>query len=180
MKKILGLLALLALSTVPAMAQLDNSPKFEAGGGFNYRNYGTQFQENTNEIGWFATADYNINKWLGVDADFDGSYAHPFHVDTRQYTFLFGPQIYPIGHHKITPFAHALFGGSHFNFPDFSFSDTAFAFALGAGVDWSVTHHIALRVGEIDYEQERNFGGGSSGNPIQHSFKARVGVIFRF
>jgi len=180
MKRILGLLALLALSTVPAMAQLDNSPKFEVGGGFNYRNYGTQFQENTNEIGWFATADYNLNKWLGIDADFDGGYAHPFHVDTHQYTFLFGPQIYPIGHHKITPFGHALFGGSHFNFPDAQFTDTAFAFALGAGVDWSLTHNIAFRLGEIDYEQERNFRGGSVGNPIQNSFKARVGVIVRF
>ncbi|HTA52983.1 MAG TPA: outer membrane beta-barrel protein [Candidatus Acidoferrum sp.] len=180
MKRILGLFALLMLSTLPALAQSEGYPKFEAGGGFLYRDYGAQFQENTNEIGWFATADYNFRNWLGFDADFDGGYAHPFHADTHQYTVMFGPQVYPLGHHRLTPFAHALFGVSHFNFPDFDFSDTAFGFALGAGADWKLTHHIALRVGEIDFEQFRNFGGGTTGNPLQNGFKAKVGVIFSF
>ena len=85
------------------------------------------------------------------------------------------------GTYKLDP-SHAmiLFGVSHFNFPDFDFSDTAFGFALGAGADWKLTHHIALRVGEIDFEQFRNFGGGSTGNPLQNGFKAKVGVIFSF
>jgi opacity protein-like surface antigen len=180
MKRILGLVALLALSTLPAMAQSEGFPRVEAGGGFNYRDYGAQFQPNVNEVGWFATGDYNVTNWLGIDADVDGGYAHPFHVDLHQTTFMVGPQIYPFGHHRLTPFGHVLFGLSHFNFPDDDFTDTAFAWSAGAGVDWSFTHHIAFRLGEIDFEQDRNFGAGSEGDPTQNGFKARVGVIVRF
>jgi hypothetical protein len=181
MKKILGLFALLVLSTLPTLAQSEGYPKFEAGGGFLYRDYGAQFQQNTNEIGWFATADYNVKSWIGFGGDFDGGYAHPFHADTHHYTVMFGPTVYPLGHHRLTPFAKAMFGLSHFNFPDFDFSDTSFAWSAGAGVDWRFTHHIAFRLGELDFEQDRNFAGCcSSADPVQNGFKAKVGVIFNF
>jgi len=181
----LGLLALVAISTLPAVAQSAGFPRFEAGGGFLYRNFGTPFQPNANEVGWFGTATYNFKNWLGLDADIEGGYTHPFHVDTRQYTFLFGPQIYPLGHHKLTPFAKALFGVSHFSFPDIldnsggRYTDNGLDMSLGAGVDWNLMHHVALRLGEIDYEYTRNFDPNLD-NPKQHSFKAKVGVIVRF
>ena len=95
-------------------------------------------------------------------------------------TYLFGPQVYPLGHHRITPFAHALFGGSYFDFPTDDFSDSAFAFAIGGGVDFNLTHHISIRPVQFDYEQDRNFGGGTTGNPLQNNFKYKGGVIFRF
>jgi opacity protein-like surface antigen len=181
MKKILGLFALLTLSTLPTTAQLNSSPKLEVGGGYMYRSYNVQFISRANENGWFATADYNVMNWLGIDADFDGGYTTIQGTTTRQYTYLFGPQVYPIGHHRITPFVHALFGGSSFKFPQISgANDNAFAFALGGGVDWSATQHIAVRLAQFDYEQTRNFGGGTTGNPNQNNYKVKVGVIFTF
>lgn len=180
MKRILGLFALLAFSTVPAMAQLDATPKLEVGGGYMFRSYNAQFSPRINENGWFATADYNFARWIGVDADFDGGYTSSGGVGIHQYTYLFGPQIYPMGHRRLTPFVHALFGASTFQLPDVSITDTAFAFALGGGVDWRATQHIAVRLGQFDYEQTRNFGGGESGSPNQNNFKLKAGVIFTF
>jgi len=181
MKRILGLLALLALSTVPAMAQLDNTPKLEVGGGYMFRSYNLQFGPRQNFNGFFVTADYNVTNWLGVDMDFDGGYASIEGTPVHQYTYMFGPQVYPIGHHKITPFVHALFGGSAFLIPSVSVANNnAFGFSVGGGVDWSLTHHIAIRLGQFDFEQVRNFDGGTSGNPVQNDYKYKGGVIFRF
>ena len=185
MKRLLGLLVLLALSTVPAMAQLDNTPKLEAGGGFLYRSYNLQFAPRQNEVGWFATADYNFNSWVGIAADIDEGFrgTNVATDEYRHYSFLFGPQVYPLGHHRLTPFAHALFGVSHFTFPlpiDEGFTDSGFAFALGGGVDWRATRLISIRLGQFDYEQDQNFGCCSSGNPTQHNFKLKAGVLLTF
>ncbi len=190
MKRILGALALFAFSTLPAMAQSEGYPKIEVGGGFMYRNYNLPESPRQNEIGWFATADYNFTNWLGLDLDvdegFQGTNAATF--EYRHFTFLAGPQVYPIGHHRITPFAHALFGDSTLIFPTLesvdslgnpipgtSVSNNKFAFAIGGGVDFSLTHRIAIRLAQFDYEQTNNFG-----NPVQNNFKYKGGVIFRF
>ena len=181
MKKLLGLFALLAFATLPAMAQLDATPKLEVGGGYLYRSYNVQFLPRVNENGFFVTADYNINSWLGVDLDFDGGYTSVEGTNVDQYTYMFGPQIYPLGHHKITPFVHALFGGSAFLIPEVSVANNnAFAMAIGGGVDWRATQHIAIRLAEGEYELNRNFGAGTGGNPNQNNFKVKAGVIFTF
>jgi opacity protein-like surface antigen len=182
MNRILGLLALLTLSTLPAMAQSDGYPKLEVGGGFMYRSYNIQFAPRQNEYGWFATGDYNLTSWLGIDADIDEGFVSSNSVtdEYRHVTYLFGPQVYPLGHHRFTPFAHVLFGGFYFTFPTDGFSDNAFAFDFGGGVDFNLTHHIAIRPVQLDYEQDRNFGGGTTGNPIQNNFKYKAGVIFNF
>jgi opacity protein-like surface antigen len=189
MKRLLGLLALLALATLPAMAQSDSFPRIEAGGGFMYRSFNLQFAPRQNEVGWFATADYNFANWLGFDLDVDEGFAgsDAATAEYHHFTFMAGPQVYPIGHHRITPFVHALFGDSTLIFPTLTafdsgqtLSDDKFGFALGGGVDWSLTHRIAIRVAQFDYEQTRNFGGGSAGNPLQNNFKLKTGVIFRF
>jgi opacity protein-like surface antigen len=188
MKRLLGLFALLALSSLPAMAQSEGYPKIEVGGGFMYRNYEIQFAPRLSEPGWFVTADYNFANWIGLDLDVDEGFQST-NSEVNQYhhfTFMAGPQIYPLGHHRITPFAHFLVGDSTFIFPGTltqsgaTFSDDKLSFELGGGVDWSLTHHIAIRLGEIAYEQNRNFGGGSTGNPVQNNFKYKGGVIFRF
>src|SRR5271154_601069 len=117
MKKILGLFVLLAFSSLPAFAQF-SSPKIEVGGGYAYESYNVQFLPRANFNGWFATADFNVNKYIGIAADFDGTYGSIEGTSVREYTYMFGPQIYPMGHHKFTPFVHALFGGSTIQVPN--------------------------------------------------------------
>ena len=185
MKRILGLFALLAFSTLPAMAQSDAFARVEAGGGFNFRDFGAPFQANFNEIGWFATGQFNFTSWLSLAANVDGGYASPFDTDTRQYTAVFGPRVYPLRHHRIAPFGEALFGISHFSFPDIQannggeYTDNASDIEFGGGVDFKLTHHIAFRVAEVDFEHTRNFDV-SEGNPTQNSLSVKTGVVVRF
>jgi len=182
MKKVLGLFALLAFSGLPAMAQY-NSPVAEVGGGYTFRSFGFG-SPNINMNGWNATAQFNVTPWVSAAGDFDGTYSNQGSGGNGWLeTYLFGPRIYPLGHHKIAPFAHALFGGSHIsiNIPPsgggpFTVSDTGFAWEVGGGLDVGVSGHFAVRLGEFDYEQTRFFGG----NPNQSNYKFKAGILFRF
>lgn len=184
MKKLLGLFALLALISVgvkPAMAQGG-----EVGGGYTYRSWGLP-GERINMNGWNATVGVGLNHWLTVAGDFDGTYSNQGTNGSGWVeSFLFGPRIYPVGHGKVAPFAHAMFGGSHasINFPAsggspaFTEADTAFAFEVGGGVDVNVTHNFAVRLGEFDYERTNLFNG--VGLPNQDNYKFKAGILFRF
>jgi hypothetical protein len=176
MKKILGLFGLFMLASVPAMAQY-SGPRVEVNGGYTFTSYDTPGGgPRTNFNGWDAGAAFNVTTWLGAAADFDGSYASPGGISVHNYTYMFGPRIYPMGHHKITPYVQGLFGGSHISIPSFPFTDSAFAWEIGGGIDYSIGEHIAIRVAEIDYEQTRDFQPG----PDQNNFKYKGGIVFRF
>lgn len=123
--------------------------------------------------GWEASGQYNFTKLLGVEADISGDYGTPVSVpgvtgipSSHGYTFLFGPVVsYRTG--KLTPFAHALFGANRLSIGSFTvappteagpfilvpggYSETAFAMAFGGGVDWKLTHHFSVRLGQLDY-----------------------------
>lgn len=186
MKRLLGLLALLALSTLPAMAQSEGFARVEGGGGFVFRDFGAPFQPNTNELGWFATGEFNFTNWLGLAGNIDGGYASPFAQPTHHFTAVVGPRIYPLGHHRIAPFAEALFGISHFVFPGVpnnddtgTYSDNSSDIEFGGGVDFKLMHHVAIRVAEVDFEHTRNFDV-NLGNPAQNSFSLKSGIVVRF
>src|SRR5208282_4307861 len=73
-----------------------------------------------NYNGFNAGASYNITHLFAAVADISGVYnSQPNQGEgpsnTHIYSYLFGPRVYPLGHHKLTPFAHALFGVSTFN-----------------------------------------------------------------
>lgn len=77
--------------------------------------------------GWNAAAEVNVNRWLGVKADFGGHYGKLLTVSEpiqagidalgvtnfpptiRSYSFLFGP-VFSYRKGRMKPFAHALFG----------------------------------------------------------------------
>jgi len=176
MKKLLGLFGLFMLASVPAMAQY-SGPRVEVNGGYTYRSFeapGGGPRINFN--GWDAGAAFNVNSWVGVAADIDGTYASPQNISVHFYSYMFGPRIYPLGHHKITPYAHALFGVADIVIPSSPPSNSEFSWEVGGGVDYSVGSHLAIRLGEVDYERTSNFGG----NPDQNNFKYKGGIVFRF
>jgi opacity protein-like surface antigen len=180
MKKLLGLFSLVLLASLPTMAQFADSPRVEVEGGYAFRSFEVPFSPRLNENGWSAGAAFNVTGWLGLAADFDGTYGTTGGISVHNFTYLFGPRVYPMGHHRITPFVHALFGESHISIPAIPTTDNAFGWEAGGGVDASVTNHIAVRVGEFDFEQTRNFDAGSMGNPNQNNFKFKAGVVVRF
>jgi hypothetical protein len=186
MKKLLGLLALLALASVagrPAMAQYNES-RVDVGGGYAYRSWGIP-GDRVNMDGWNATGSFDVTNWLTAAADLDGTYSNQGTGNGEGWleSYLFGPRVYPVGHHKLSPFVHGLFGISHtsINFGGGVVdTDTAFAWEVGGGVDVNLSKRFAVRLGEFDYEQTRLFGPASTGLPTQDNYKFKAGILIRF
>ncbi len=106
MRKFIGLMLLLGLFSLAAVAQ-ENYSKAEVFGGYQY----TRFDGGVNANGFNGAITGNLNHWFGVAADFSGAYKNVSGVDTKTYTYTFGPQVAMRRGGAFTPFAHALFGG---------------------------------------------------------------------
>ena len=86
---------------------------------------------------------------------------------------------------KAEPFGHALLGFTHGGFnPNggTSFSNDAFSTKLGAGLDYALTHHFAVRIAEANFYYTKfkvtdrfNLNGGTH----QNNFILSTGVVFR-
>ena len=107
------------------------------------------------------------------------------------FTYLFGP-VLRIPTPLIKPFGEVLFGGSETNaYVNLSQSiDQAggtistpsqhpFTMAAGGGVDLSVSHRLAIRLGEFDYVLTRYTNPLTSTNN-QNNFRYCGGVILKF
>jgi opacity protein-like surface antigen len=202
MNKLLALFALLAVSGIPTLAQHRDGeiPIFEVNGGYTYMRWQVpsfaQPPSSLNFNGFNAGAAYNVTSWLAGVADISGVYntqgASGFNAKTHIYSYLFGPRVYPLGHHRLTPFVHGLFGVATYDLHVpasggvgvFDESNNEFSFAIGGGVDWSVGKHFAIRLGQLDYQQTRFLhsdavaSGASPDN--QNNFKYSAGVVIRF
>lgn len=188
MKKIFLSLAVLLLFSLPTLAQ--DMPRFEIGGGYTFRSLNVPASPRFNMNGWNFNADYNLNNWLGVAGEINGTYHNNLNDgDNKVYTFMAGPRLFPLGHHRITPYAQALFGGGRYSLNlnlgpgngNFTDSQTAFAWSAGGGVDVSVTRRIGWRLVQFQYEQTRFFNDAAYGsNPNQNNYTIDTGILFRF
>jgi opacity protein-like surface antigen len=174
------IISVLAIFCCAAVAQ--EAPRAEVFGGYQYfrANSGISGLNNFNLNGWNASASGFLNDYFGVKADFSGSYGTPsmagIGLKTRLHTYMFGPVVRYHNASKLTPFAHALFGGGHISGEAFgiSASESDFAWAAGGGVDVSVNNRFAVRVAQADFLQTR-VGGDS-----QNNFRYSAGVVLRF
>ena len=204
MKKPLALFALLALSSFSTFAQHrgEETPVFEVNGGYTYMRWQVPPvlvppPSSYNYNGFNAGAAYNITHLFAAVVDISGVYNSQPNTgsgpsNTHIYSYLLGPRLYPVGHHKLTPFVHALFGISTFDFnapafggsPAFSLSDNAFSFAFGGGLDLKVSRHIAIRLAQLDYQQTRLLHTIATQSQVppdnQNNFKYSGGVVIRF
>jgi opacity protein-like surface antigen len=202
MKKLLALFALLAVSAIPALAQErgQDRPLFEINGGYTFQRWDTppvaQPPSSFDFNGFNAGAAFHVTRWLAGVADITGTYntqgAAGSNAKTHIYSYLFGPRVYPLGHHKLTPYVHGLVGVAtyhiHVPSPDptlvFDESNNDFSFAVGGGVDLSLGKRFAIRLGQFDYQQTRFLhndavlSGVSPDN--QNNFKFSTGLVIRF
>jgi len=195
MRKALGLITLLLFGCLPAIAQ--EMPTGEVGGGYTFRSYGVpaiaQPPSRLSTNGWNVTVDRNFNSWLGIAFDLDWTYNSSNGAETDIATITAGPQVYPFGHHKLTPFAHALFGAGRFYYRapcacvgasgnSKHFADYDFAWVAGGGVDYTLTKNVAIRLGQIGFEQVnfglQDFGRGAA--PAQNNWKYSAAILLRF
>lgn len=208
-----ALLVALAVMTCGCIAVAQDYPKAELFGGFNITHLDT---ENIQSVlpagtnvkewypGWEIAGQYNLTKLIGIKGDISGNYGQPISFpgvtgfpSARAYSFLFGPVV-SVRRDRITPFVHALFGGNHASVdasatvPNPAISDTAFAMAFGGGLDWKLTHHFSVRLGQFDYLYTKHDGcaivaaaGGPANTPAceaqfpphQNNFRFATGIV---
>jgi hypothetical protein len=131
-----------------------------------------------NLSGWELSGTYNAYKWLGASADLSGHYGSVQGSSVHLQTYLFGPQIRLPG--PVSPFAHALFGGAHEALGGASTlgissgSASAFAAAVGAGIDFKVARFVSFRAIQVDY-LVTHFGSATQNQP-----RVSAGVVLRF
>ena len=162
-------------------AQEISTPKFEVGLNYsglhvNSANYDYQRTGNGGS-GYF---EYNINKVVGLVADFGGYANTRKGIDNKLMTYLFGPR-FNWRHSRLTPYAQFLFGGSYMwaSPTKDTVTQNAFATAAGGGLDYQLTKHIALKPIQVEYvmtQLDSKNGFGSHQNDIRYS----AGVAFRF
>ena len=192
--KVIRLLVLVLLVSAVAFAQ--DHPKAEIFGGYSYLRLRSGIDQNLN--GWNAALTGNFNRFLGITADFAGNYGSEtvdttiggvttrVGADIKNYTFLFGPQIgYRAG--KVRPFGHALFGAGHVSldptatvggisipssvFGGLSLSDTAWAMALGGGLDFALSPRFSIRPVQADWLRTNYF------STTQNNFRYSAGIV---
>ncbi len=186
MKKFWGILALVALSGVPAMAQ-SPTPGLEVGGGYTLRVYTSPFTAQRLFMnGWNGTAEYGIKRWLSAAVDFDGAYADTgLNGRYSIYTAMIGPQIYPLGHRKFTLFGHVLVGGGYARyrlpasggFPITTTGSDSRTYEAGGGLEYARNSRWTIRLVEADYEGSKFF---NSGGTSYSNYKYRFTIIYHF
>jgi opacity protein-like surface antigen len=180
---------------------------------FALREINIPFGTTSSFTGWNAEGQYNFNRWIGLAADAGGRYGSPitgYRNDNLQglpkatgYSFLVGPVLSYRTKSRITPFAHALFGYDRASLNSTTITGvstpvtssattfTDFAMAVGLGVDWRVTHHISVRLPQVDdlrtYHNLNHFYESAYPNRLfeglglhQNNVRISAGIVLRF
>lgn len=181
MRKLFFLAALMLV--LPLMAQAQDAPKAEIFGGYSYLRADDD-DDGLDLHGWNASAAINFAKWAGIVADFSGhygdfTYAPGLKADSSAYLFLVGPRFTYRKHKVLEPFGHVLLGAARSHVTTFTtlgklkVNDSAFALAVGGGLDAKVHDNLAIRLFQTDYVLTR-FNDDS-----QHNFRLSTGLVLR-
>lgn len=172
-KKLSLILALLIMSSLFATAQ-QSASKLDLFGGYSYMSASTSgLSSRFSMNGWNGQGTYNFTPWLGATADFGGYYGSPFNLTAHDYSFLFGPTISLRTPH-FTPYFHALFGVDRFSATLLGGtpSNTAFAMAIGGGLDIPVKGRFSIRAAQVDWLRSDHF------STAQNNLRVSTGVVF--
>ncbi len=186
--KLRFVVSLLALVTVFGLsAKAQELPKIDASVSYSYfrANPATSGFGGFNLNGGSASASYNFRDWLSGVADFGGyqvGRANGVNVDNHITTYLFGPRVTYRGYRRISPFAHILVGAARTGSGVFATSNshTAFATALGVGVDWKVRDRFSIRPLQFDYLLTHFPEITNGNNQTQNNLRVSTGIVFHF
>ncbi|MGD0964380.1 MAG: hypothetical protein ABSA57_10820 [Candidatus Acidiferrales bacterium] len=165
---LLVLFGLMCGALAPARAQ-DPSDKIELSGEYAYMHFKSSPSVNLNGLDF--SGQYKLRNWLGVAADLGGELGNVGGVNSRLYTYLFGPQVcWPRG--RISPFAHVLVGAAYFT--GGGYASKSLASGFGLGVDAKIKARWSWRIIEADIIQTR------VGGLAEHNTRIGTGIIYRF
>jgi len=187
------ILLVVALFATALCGAAQSLPSAELYGGYQYLrlNTGTSAVPSQNLAGWDTSLTVNLHHWFGVTGDFSGNYASGSaskgDLGLREYTFLFGPQV-TVGVRRAKVFGRFMFGGAKGEVLDAgtgilggkTASSTDFAWDIGGGADWKLSHHFWVRPVQIDYLQTRHPAGTLYANDSQNHFRYSAGIVFKF
>jgi opacity protein-like surface antigen len=202
-------LLLLLPAVASAQTGADSVPVVEIFGGYSYLRtdinpdfpFFGHAELDKNMHGWNASATVNINKWLGVEADFSGHYGPRFdeggflpnprsNLRQHHHTFLFGPKFTVRNNSRFTPYAHIMFGLAKaqvliIGLDDFGgATDKDFAMAMGGGVDIKLGDRIAIRPAQVDYIPARLFSDLNFSltrlQTTQDNLRLSTGIVINF
>ena len=145
----------------------NNAATFDKNGRAQFNGNAVVFNERRESYnGFSAEFNQNLNRHIGIVTSLTGTYNNNGYVDTRtgrtfrgsaqRYDLMIGPR-YNWRMDHITPFVEAMAGVTHMrvSFDDTlspgKKADTAFALALGGGLDVHAGEHIDVRVIQVDY-----------------------------
>ena len=174
------------------------TPRFEVAGMFQYVNFCPCSFSSFNSYGASGSFTYNPNKWFGLTTEIGGYhfkrqiYAPPVQTSTGTtypqegvsgafQTFLFGPRFNLRRFDHFVPFAEVLFGAAHGE-PELTGEkgQSAFAMAIGGGLDVVLMRNLAWRFLEADYLMTNFTGPFLDPEGRQNSFRIGTGVVLRW
>ncbi len=180
-------LGIILVSGTIVSAQETQVPRFEVGLNYswlhvNSANYDYQRTGN----GGSGYLEYNLNSIIGIVGDFGGYANTRKGINDKALTYLFGPR-FNWRHEKLTPYVQFLFGGAYAwsgpsgNSP----TQNAFATAAGGGLDYRLTHLIALKPIQVEYvmtqfDSSQLGGSTKSFGGHQNDVRYSAGVVFQF
>ncbi len=169
-------LLFLAIGSIFSSAQ--KLPEIDVYGGFSYIRFNSPkigFSEYSNLTGWEASITApHLYQALGLTLNGSGDYASPLSV----YNFMLGPQLsIERGHLRI--FGNVLVGRGEtkVTVPQTTrgeISSSGRAVAAGGGVDFNLSHHIAVRLIDADYLYLKTF------NTTQNTVRVSAGLVYQF
>ena len=144
--------------------------RMELGGGFN-------FYHETNEpfYGGYGTFIYHPKPCYGIVGDFTVDHHSETGFSSNMEWYMGGVRVqHPMP--AITPYAQVLLGGVHSSFTSGSTSgsSSAFGMKLGGGLDWNVSPHFGVRLGQFNYDFS-HFAGQT-----QNNFDFSAGAVWHF
>jgi opacity protein-like surface antigen len=193
MQKLFLIVALTLALPVIALAQ--EAPRVQVFGGYSYMRLEDSGIDSLDRDlnGYNVSGAITIlKKSLAIKADVSGHYGNlsnvlPTSTDLRQDMFLFGPQFTLRKSERIQPFAHALFGFARQKISNDAISgdltDTAFAFAIGGGVDIkALSNKLSLRMVQADYVRTQLglLSGVGSNSTGSNNLRISTGFVVRF
>ena len=178
-------------SGVAAYAQEVSTPVIETGLNYTFTRVNPGGNLNSYSAnGGSGVVEYNLNRVVGLVADLGANYVgntNGLALNNTSFTYLFGPR-FNWRMARFTPYAQVLVGGARFSNaydsaahnPILGGSENTFAAAIGGGVDYRLTDHIAIKPIQLEYFMNQLPSAFVNVNQVQNNLRYSAGVVFRF